>query len=244
MNVSVGNSPEKGIVRPGFVSGIQLKIVFIPALLILFWGCDRVITLHEKSAAKPRFSDAVFQLVSPEMLDTLKAKGVPLFEGTEPPSLDGIFLLSPNLLIGSSIPEEQNQLNRTVFSDHKYRFYGQSADGLSLNIDYKGIAKNGDVIARGLGYRGFVSGEGNRFTVFVEITDFSEGSTANNCGFKVETRRLEIYSGEVTAAGILNFVTSFYIKSKNSDPCNAVAPVGTLRITKDQDEFSKRSDVF
>lgn len=222
-----------------------MKLRFYPfligiAALWMYTGCDRIIEVHEPANPPGRdFSKAIQAIVSPAILDSLKKNGQPIYDGQQPPNIEGIYVLAKNLIVGSNLANDQDSLNVKLFSDYKYRFYEQTNKNTKIKADHK--ATSG--VSSGFGSNGLVSGKGNFFTVFIETTVTSDVNR-NGKKYTVTALQLDTYSGEITPNGIKNFVISFYMKEKSDDPEKGIVKVGTVRVFKDKDGFSEKTNTF
>jgi hypothetical protein len=214
------------------------------AALWAFTGCDRVIKIYEpaplnSSPLGQDFSKPIQDIVSPTIIETLKKNGQTINDGQKPPNIEGIYVYSKQVIIGSNLKEDQDSLHLKIYSDYKYRFYEQTNNNGTIKVDEKSLEGSSSAT----GKNGFVSGNGNLFTVFIESLGTSN-INKNGKTYTVTLRRLNTYSGEITPVGIKNLVTSFYLKSKSADPENAIVDVGTVRVFKDKDGFSEKTNTF
>lgn len=76
----------------------------------------------------------------------------------------------------------------------------------------------------------FISGSGNNFTIYFDMSGESNG---------IKTKRAFIVSGTKTDAGIKNLTTGFIMKEKGPDPDHKLVEVGTYRFFKDKDGMSE-----
>ena len=161
------------------------------------------------------FSTAVLKVAPQANIDAIRKLGMTINEGTVPPNVTGIFLESPTILF-ATFPNDTKKVGDEVV-DYTYKFFEQSSDNSTLKVSYK--ASNGDA-ASGLG--SVVSGNGNFFTIFSELTN-SSGAVYIN-----------IISGEITSTGIKDWQDSYVLKSKPNEN----------RIYKDGDGFSESKSSF
>ncbi len=178
------------------------------------------------------FSAQIQQIVPQSMLDTLKKKGMTINQGTVPPKIDGIFLNSPNVLVSPYGPGDSYKVGYE-FAECKYKFYEQSADNQSIKYDFKYLLTS----TSGTGAGSFVSGNGNFFTVFSEVSA-QKGSL-------VTYKTIEVISGELTSTGIKNFQSALILKSKTGDDNNtALIAVGLGRTFKDGDGLAEKMSSY
>lgn len=193
-------------------------------LTVFLIGCQKKEVATDPSKG---LSDKIQRIVPQAILDDMKAKGLAINEGSQPPQLAGIFIASPYTLLSPYGTEDSWQTGR-VISDYKYRFYDQAGDELKLDI------KQSSETATGLG--SFVSGFGNKFTIFAETKGVQSG---------IQNTQLSVISGELSNDGIINFQFAFTFTDKTGDAGNSVLiPVGKSRIWEDGDKLASKTTSF
>ncbi len=161
------------------------------------------------------FSAAVQNVAPQATIDGLRKLGMTINEGTVPPNVTGIFLESPTVLFATFAGD--SKVIGDKVADYTYKFYEPSADNTTIKVSYKtNIGDN----ATGLG--SVVSGNGNKFTVFSELTNTSGVVYIN------------IISGEITSSGIKDWQDSYVRKTE----------LEKNRIYKDGDGFSESKTSF
>jgi len=171
------------------------------------------------------FSPEIKAIISQTYIDSLRNKGMKIYDGNTPPNVEGIYLVSPYILLAAYGPEDGWQPGY-VINDYKYRFYDQVKN--ELKIDYKQQGQSTDT---GAGLGCFIAGKNNTFSIFCQLKG-AEGS--------VSYTHVAIISGEMTATGIKNFQYGFILTEKQNDDENFVLiPVGKSRIWQDDDHFSE-----
>jgi hypothetical protein len=172
-------------------------------------------------------SDKIQSIVPKAVLDDMRTKGLVINEGSQPPQLDGIFIASPYTLLSPYGSEDSWQPGR-VIDDYKFKFYDQAGDDVKLDI------KQSNETATGLG--SFVSGFGNKFTIFAQTKGVQSG---------IENTQLSVVSGELSATGIINFQYAFTITAKNGDTRNeTLIPVGKARVWEDGNQVANKTTMF
>lgn len=161
------------------------------------------------------FTAAVQKVAPQATVDALRKLGMTINEGTVPPNVTGIFLESPTVLFATFAGD--TKVIGDKVADYTYKFYEPSADNTTIKVSYKtDIGDN----ATGLG--SVVSGNGNKFTVFSELTNTSGVVYIN------------IISGEITSTGIKDWQDSYVRKTE----------LEKNRIYKDGDGFSESKTSF
>jgi len=159
-----------------------------------------------------------------EILAEIKANGQPIFEGLNPPDLNGRFRMSPYVLVSSNFNDGSQPGKK--FADKHIEFKNLDRSTLKLEVDVSQGSNTGE------GFGSFISGEGNDFTVFVRVDRTDEdGHTILSA---------EVYSGTLTDNGILNMYSSFFMVDDNGDPNNDKIENGEGRLFEDQDGFSEK----
>lgn len=189
-------------------------------IILLFDSC-------KKKSPEPTLSAKIQQIVPAALLRDLKTKGMPINEGLTPPTIEGIFISNPHTLEVPYGPDDPNQKGY-VFSSLTIRFSSQDNKELSVKID----TKSGSTISSGTG--GFISGTGNKFSIFAELLVQSGTATG---------KQLRIFSGEITPQGIKDFYTTLVFTEKN-DPNRHFLEVGQARIIKDSDGLTSKTNSF
>ncbi|WP_276727349.1 hypothetical protein [Capnocytophaga granulosa] len=149
-------------------------------------------------------------------LRQMKDQGMPIHEGTNPPNIEGIYLLDKLKFLSSSDPDERDFTKGDEAADYKYKFYEQN--GVRVKSDYRALKFGVFDMATGSG--AIISGSGNNFTVFLNHAAHTEG---------VKNNDITLISGELTPEGIKDLVLTLTITEKE-DAKNQIMKVGVYRI--------------
>lgn len=155
-------------------------------------------------------------IIPEETLHQIRAQGMPIYEGTNPPNIEGIYLLDNLRFHYSSDPGEKGFTKGDKAVNYKYRFYQQN--GVKLKSDYRALKFGVNDIATGSG--AIISGSGNNFTVFLNHAAHTEG---------VKNNDIILISGEITPEGIKDLVLTLTVTEKE-DTNNQIMKVGVYRI--------------
>ena len=155
-------------------------------------------------------------IIPEETLHQIRAQGMPIYEGTNPPNIEGIYLLDNLRFHYSSDPGEKGFTKGDKAVNYKYRFYEQN--GVKLKSDYRALKFGVNDIATGSG--AIISGSGNNFTVFLNHAAHTEG---------VKNNDIILISGEITPEGIKDLVLTLTVTEKE-DANNQIMKVGVYRI--------------
>ena len=155
-------------------------------------------------------------IIPEETLRQIRAQGMPIYEGTNPPNIEGIYLLDNLRFHYSSDPGEKGFTKGDKAVNYKYRFYEQN--GVKLKSDYRALKFGVNDIATGSG--AIISGSGNNFTVFLNHAAHTEG---------VKNNDIILISGEITPEGIKDLLLTLTVTEKE-DTNNQIMKVGVYRI--------------
>lgn len=96
---------------------------------------------------------------NPELVEALEDLGIDINTGNTPPNIEGTFFASPLILKVSTVPTD---IIGTQFYDIAFTFSNQNNQ--ELTIDFLGVS----VIETDVGNGSFISGEGNKFSIFLK----------------------------------------------------------------------------
>lgn len=155
---------------------------------------------------------------------------IPIYEGNNPPNVEGQYLLSPSELVydsthGFSIGH--------IFDDLYFQFLNQDMENNTL--DYVEEQGNSSQVGTGA----FISGEGDRFSVF-----FNTDGNAVYDDYSFWYKTALVISGIKTADGIKDLDYAFVLVDKGDDPKPYYIPSGSFRVFKDGDGLSTNTNYF
>lgn len=159
-----------------------------------------------------------------EILDEIEANGQPIYDGYDPPKLEGTFFVSDLVKVESNFVDTANPYG---FADETITFSDYNEDKLTLKIDYK----QGGSIGEGLG--SFISGKGNNFTIYVriDVEDLNNGHTH---------LLTKVVSGTLEENGIRDISISIFMVDDKGDPHDRLIENGQGRRFKDSNNFSNK----
>jgi hypothetical protein len=195
-----------------FKSTPYLIFIFF-AWVVIFASCKK------SSTSTPLKIDTlptpISNIVSQSMIDSLKAAGATVYEGTTPPTLNGIFLMHPDSCIYDNSP---GQFKGQLFDDYKFDFTDQNNTLFTISVAQKDMASGTLSAPPVLTY---ISGSGNNFSVFLYRTSSPTG---------ISIEQFNVLSGTLISTGIQGFQNTYYLRKKTGDPNNTIAPAGTIRV--------------
>lgn len=194
-------------------------VLFLLTALSLF-SCNKK---KESKVESNGLTKEINELVPQEILDKIKALGVPIHGGDTPPNIEGAFNVSPDIIVQSTAGD----LIGFVAPDFKITFYEQNDNDLTIKIDFLTGTQSGT----GLG--SYIVGTGCKFSVFVELRE-------RNINNQSEARLIYVFSGSMTDNGIEDISIGNLMLDDFGDPFNCWITVGTGRVFNDGDRFSER----
>lgn len=200
------------------------KYLFVVSVISLFalGGCkkenddtvtpDPVDTTHVTPVET--YPAPISNTIPQSMIDSLRAAGTLVYSGTNPPIINGIYLMSPD----SCIYDNGSASAGTIYADYKFRFSNQDNSAFTVTVDQKNMVTG---VLNTTPISSYICGSGNNFTVFILRTLSPLG---------IEVEQYNVLSGTLTANGVQNFQNTLYMRSKGADPNNTVVHAGTIRV--------------
>ncbi|MBT1687134.1 hypothetical protein [Dawidia soli] len=195
--------------------------VLTGTLLALVSSCG---SDDDDNAPADGLSKDITNLVPAGLLTEMKSLGMPVHEGTTPPDLTGTFRASLLELKASNIENDPYQPGH-IFEDYVVTFFDQDNEKLTIKKNYQ----NGPESGEGIG--SFISGTGNKFSVFAEIHATSGGD---------EARLILVTSGTMTDTGIQDLYYSLFMLDNGDNTSGYWIDDGSGRISADEDGFSEK----
>ena len=177
--------------------------------------------------------DRIHALIPDEIRDVID-EYIPIYDGMNPPNIEGSYYLSPQILIGSSLSYDQIGKEYAV----EYQKYSNQ-DMVNNTIDMVRVEGSNGVIGWSKGSGAFISGTGNNFTIFFDQTGESYETNEAGESYTIPYKWVYIVSGTKTATGIKDLTVGFVMKEKGYDPEEKIVDVGTFRFFTDPDGISE-----
>lgn len=167
----------------------------------------------------------ITDLVPEYILEEMKALGMPINGGGNPPFLEETYYASPLILIDSNRPGDSPGYK---FADYSVTFSDQDNENLTIKVDYV----NGPESGKGIG--SFIVGEGRKFSVFVEVhSEYTGGATA---------KLAHVISGTLADNGIEDLHFANFMIDNHGNPQGVWIENGEGRVSYDRDGFSEKLD--
>lgn len=183
-------------------------------VLMLTTSCDLIF------GGSGKLTDDVHNIIPSDILEEFKNIGIEIHGGKTPPNIEGTYKISPCVLVKSNFSDNFSPGHK--FADKFLTFSKQDNAKLTIVCDYVQSNERGD------GIGSFITGKGNKFSVYSEIR-----GTLNSEPFK----SVFIYSGEIDADGIKNYHEALIVTMENEHTIKR----GEGRLIKDNDGFSERT---
>jgi len=175
------------------------------------------------------FDERITQEIPTEYLSKMSAY-MPIFSGSTPPNIEGIYNMSVQVMVHNSDVESSYQAGRT-FADGISEFTNQNMSANTVQYRYEERSTDtNEVVSTSAAEEAKVLGQGTTFTTFTIV------KSTNNDG--AWTKMATILSGTMTSSGIKDFYRGILMLDKY-DPNDNIMNVGDFRIFKDQDGLSE-----
>ena len=188
-------------------------LVLFLAMAVILTSCEVTPPVDEG------LTNDVHNIVPDDILDKFKELGIAINGGYFPPNIEGTYSISPLVLVKSNFADDISPGNK--FDDMIITFSNQNNAKQTIICDYD----QGAQIGNGLG--SFITGFGNKFSVFTEVSGTFDGEPFKS---------VDIYSGEITSSGIKNFHQAGIVTLEASGTIKR----GQGRLVYDSDGFSER----
>jgi len=196
---------------------------FVMISAFTFTSCKKDEEELEVDLNEDGLSEDITNLVPQEILDEMETLGMTINGGGSPPSLAGTFHATPFILKSSNIESDTPGYS---FADYFVTFSDQDNSYLKIKYSYT----NGPESGEGLG--GFIVGEDNVFTVFVEVTAKA---------YEEEVTMVHVVSGKLLDDAIQDLYFANFMIDNNGNPNGYWIGDGQGRVIYDEDGSSPKS---
>ena len=169
-------------------------------------------------------TEDVHNIIPDDVLEKLNELGIEINGGNNPPNIEGTYFISPLVITKTNFGENLNAQGRMNMN---LSFSKQNSTDLTVVVDYTKNYLDQGVSLSGTGLGSFITGEGNKFSVFYEADGTSRG------GYY---KTVEVISGEISETGIRNWQRAYIMVVANS----STIAEGNGRLNEDSDGFSER----
>jgi len=157
--------------------------------------------------------EEVNDFLNTDFIEILEGKGLEIYSGLTPVNVTGNYF----------VDNWTNFESGTRYVNYSFQFVNQTADH---KIEVRSAAEFSDASA----IIAYISGNGPKFSIYSE-----QDHTINDSGYTVLIKTADIYSGELTQGGILNFQNGFIILDKENDVFDRFLNVGDARVVYEAD---------
>lgn len=188
-------------------------LFFIVISTLFIFSCKK------NSDDNPDTPRKIQDLIPDSILNKMKTLGMPIYNGSTPPDIQRIYLVTPFGLAATNIPNDRTI--GSLFADYSVKFYSQDNGKLSVKVDYK----NGPESGTGLG--SIISGSDSMFTVAAKITGLHNNSDSASL--------VQVISGTLTSGAIHNIRVAFFMLNNYGNASGYWIQSGQGRILNDVD---------
>jgi hypothetical protein len=171
---------------------------------------------YNNSVCDNYINDVPYQvnnILTKELINQFEQNGMIIHKGFSPPDITGNYFMNDltNLETGD------------LYKEYSYQFFNQEKD---FSIELKYASNTSDAIGKGA----FISGNDRNFSVYCEMED-----NINDNGTLVYLKTINVYSGQMSTDGIINYQNGFIVVDKINDINNNFMNIGESRIVYEAD---------
>jgi hypothetical protein len=198
--------------------------ICLAVVSVAFTGCFK----NDTSSSDPNDGPpgSVKDILSNDLLAKVKDLGIEINDGNTPPNIEGTYLLSPYVYLKSNFDDKNYSYKPgDILPNLLLTFSNQDNDKHTIKVSYinqVGVLRITNPVA-------FVTGSGNKFTVFAEENLFPNSSDPYKSVF--------VYSGEIAPAGINNY---HEVEITTREIPNNSLKKGSARLYYDSDGISQK----
>lgn len=173
------------------------------------------------------FQGRIEQVVPDSIRDRMDPY-IPIYEGNNPPAVEGVFLIDP----AEIVYDTTNNYNAgdQGFTPIYLKFSNQSITQNTIDYEEKDVNNAGKIVSESSGPGAFISGEGDNFSVF-----FSTSGVNHRDTYDISYKTSLVISGTKTSSGIKDIRYAFVMVDKKNDKEHDIMNVGEFRVFKDGD---------
>lgn len=173
-------------------------------------------------------TDDINNLVPQSIIDELRRLGMPINSGYTPPTINGIFSFSPNIMVNTNIVDDFEI--GSIFGSMRVQFSSQNNTAFTVNIEYVEVNSSGTILSTSVGNGSLIVGSGQAFTAFGKVT------SAHPTGEVADV--VIIFSGNLGTNNILNFYHSLFMLDNHG--YSTLISNGSGRVFYDSDGVSEK----
>lgn len=217
-------------------------IILVFAVVFTMTGCDSLFGSDDDDKSSESLPEE-YQGLPEQIREIIPVETIQVAEneldqvinrGNNPPVFDNSYFVSPVILTKTNVPNDFVSPGAR-FADIYLRFSDQNTQNQTLRVDMvETNISNGNVLTESEGLGAYISGEGNKFTIFTVVETTTSGGEKSEVFY--------IYSGELQSNGIKNFTTSL-IMLNNNGHTNIFIPNNTGRAFRDGSEFAAETSM-
>ena len=164
-------------------------------------------------------TEGIVNFVSQDIIDEMKELGMPIYGGSAPPEVNFEMTIDPLILKGTNIEDDNIG---TQFLPVVISFENQNSDNLTI----ESYRISGGTVGEGFG--GYIVGENNKFTVFLESMLYRNNNQDS-------ASVAEVYSGTINDDIVINAHYSIFMIDNYGNANNWWIENGEGRVFEDGD---------
>lgn len=168
----------------------------------------------------PWDEESVVEQIIPEYIRIKMEPYIPIYEGVNPPNVEGCYLIDPM----QSIYMEDYDGDCTGLKWNSEYLNLTNQNQFANTIDMEELSVSGNAYSAGEG--AIIVGEGNNFSILFNTEGYSSD---------IYTRTVMLLSGTKVETGIKDLKYAFVMVEKGDDPENIIMDEGVFRVFQDQD---------
>lgn len=195
-------------------------------MVVLSASCTESDSVNPTSTSSDGSSSIRVDLI-PDSLQTRLKQHIAIYEGDDPPDIEGCYTQSHSVLTYSSRTGDSSKIGKRY--DDMTMCFERKADGSTYTFkgkEYKNDTVDGTHSSDSI----HVIGSGNRFTAYFVDT----GSYSRSCWYKEAT----VITGVKRDSGIADLTYTFLMLDRGD---TSLVEIGTIRSFDDSDKFSPKA---
>jgi hypothetical protein len=200
----------------------QRLLMLMTAIIMALVTFNACIEDDDEKLNEDGLTEDVLKILQGGYLEKIKALGMEINGGNNPPDIEGTYLVSPYRTIKSTFPGD-SWLNLQMV-DATLIFSEQNNSKLTVSTYFEQLSG----VEAGKGTGSFITGSGNKFTVYVKMA-----KTINDIPYEA----IYVISGEMSSSGIKNYQNVYIVTKGNQF---TTLPEGEARLNKDDDGLAER----
>lgn len=227
-NPTIDNSKTTNGLGTGVFTSYVTGLTAGTTYYVRAYATNGVGTAYGNELRANGLTDEINNMVPESIINELKRLGMPINTGNTPPTINGIYLVSPLRLKGTNIENDWELEHR--FNDYRIRFHSQNNTLLTIAYEDRSVNyTNNTISSTTTSSEGYIVGSGSTFTTFIKVISTRQtGETAD---------LVLVYSGTKTVNGLNNVTHGLFMLDNHGH--SVFINNGQGRVFYDSDYFSE-----